>query len=101
MTDSQASSALPGSVLRRRELSRSERTMGFAAGVVSAGLALAFGELLDGISENQPSLVVAVGELIADYTPGDVVATSIENLGSNQKWVLLTGITAAAWCCGP
>ena len=100
MTDSQSSSALPGSVLLRRELSRSERIMGFAAGVVSAGLALAFGELVDGISENQPSLVVAVGELIADYTPGDVVATSIENLGSNQKWVLLTGITAAALLVG-
>lgn len=78
----------------------SQRAMGFAAGVVSAGLALAFGELIDGISEAQPSLVVAVGELIADYTPGDVVATSIENLGSNQKWVLLAGITVATLLVG-
>lgn len=101
MTDVRESSTSgPETAPTRLERLLTHRVMGFMAGVVSAGLALTFGELVDGISEAQPSLVVAVGELIADYTPGDVVATSIENLGSNQKWVLLTGITAATLLVG-
>ncbi len=101
MADSQESSApAPESAPARQALSRSQRIMGLAAGVVSAGLALAIGELVDGMSEAQPSLVVAVGELIADYTPGNVVAASIDNLGSNQKWVLLTGITVVTLLAG-
>jgi len=62
------------------------------AGAAGAGVALGFGELIEGASETMPSLVVAVGELIADYTPGDVVAASIANLGSSQKTVLTVGI---------
>lgn len=101
MTDVRESSTSgPEAAPTRLERLLTHRVMGFMAGVVSAGLSLAFGELVDGVSEAQPSLVVAVGELIADYTPGDVVATSIENLGSNQKWVLLAGITAATLLVG-
>ena len=76
------------------------RWTGFLAGAVAAGVALGFGELIDGVSEDIPSLVVAVGELIVDYTPGDAVATSIETLGTNQKSVLLTGITILAFVFG-
>lgn len=70
------------------------------AGVVSAGLSLAFGEVIDGMNNAHPSMVVAVGELITDYTPGDVVATSIDNLGGSQKWLLLTGITVVTLLVG-
>jgi len=79
---------------------RHPRWTGFLAGAVAAGAALAFGELIEGASDDIPSLVVAVGELIVDYTPGDAVATSIETLGTNQKPVLLTGITITAFVLG-
>lgn len=51
-------------------------------------VAIAVGELVDGLSENTPSLVVAVGELLVDYTPGDAVAVSIETIGVAQKTLL-------------
>ncbi len=70
------------------------------AGILGAGVALAFGQLMDGASERIPSLVVAVGELVADYTPGDVVAASIANLGSSQKTVLTAGIVIASLLIG-
>ena len=73
---------------------------GSVAGVLGAGAALAFGELVEGATETIPSLVVAVGELVADYTPGDVVAASIANLGSSQKTVLTAGITLTALLLG-
>ncbi len=73
---------------------------GAVAGIVGAGAALGFGELVEGATESVPSLVVAVGELVADYTPGDVVAASIANLGSSQKTVLLTGITITSLVIG-
>ncbi len=79
---------------------RSGQAPGFVAGVIGAGLALAFGELAEGLSTTQPSAVVAVGELIIDYTPGDVVAASISNLGTNQKWMLLAGTTLATLLAG-
>ncbi|MFQ5557634.1 MAG: molybdopterin-dependent oxidoreductase [Acidimicrobiales bacterium] len=76
------------------------RWAGFIAGGIGAALALSFGELVDGISERTPSLVVAVGEVIVDYTPGDAVATSIDKLGTNQKPLLLTGITVVTLLLG-
>ena len=65
---------------------------GSLAGAAGAGVAIGVGELVEGASESIPSLVVAVGELVTDYTPGDVVAASIANLGSNQKTLLTAGI---------
>ena len=57
---------------------------GFVAGVMGAAVALGFGELIEGVSETIPSLVIAVGEVVTDYTPGSIVSLSIENLASNQ-----------------
>jgi len=62
------------------------------AGMVSAALAISFGELVASITNKTTSLVFAVGELIVDITPGDVVRTSIETLGNSQKVVLLSAI---------
>ena len=69
--------------------SRSQKAL---TGMVSAALALAFGELVASITNKTTSLVLAVGELIVDITPGDVVRTSIETLGNSQKVVLLSAI---------
>ncbi|MDE0267531.1 MAG: molybdopterin-dependent oxidoreductase [Acidimicrobiaceae bacterium] len=62
------------------------------AGAAGAAVALGFGEFISEIIDGVPSLVVAVGELVVDYTPGDIIAVSIENLGSIQKTVLTTSI---------
>lgn len=73
---------------------------GSAAGVAGAAVALGFGELVEGVSDTIPSLVVAVGELVTDYTPGDLVAVSIDNLGNSQKSVLTFGIIVTALLLG-
>ena len=73
----------------------SKRTLHFQkalAGMVSAALAIAFGELVGSITSKTTSLILSVGELIVDITPGDVVRTSIETLGNSQKVVLLSAI---------
>ena len=69
---------------------------GLAAGVAGGALALGFGELIEGVSETIPSLVVAVAEVVVDYTPGDVVAFSISNVGSAQKTLLVVGVVVVS-----
>src|SRR5690606_34429507 len=51
---------------------------GGVSGFVAAGIGLAAGELFAGLSDTVPSLVVAVGELVIDHTPGPLVETGIE-----------------------
>ena len=70
------------------------------AGVVGAAAALGFGEWMGGRGDAVPSLVVAVGELVADYTPGDVIAASIATLGTSQKTALTVGITLVSLIIG-
>ena len=76
-------------------LSSSKNSYSYRAltGMVSAALALAFGELIASITNKTTSLVLAVGEFIVDITPGDLVRSSIETLGHSQKIILLTGVT--------
>ena len=69
---------------------------GLAAGVAGGALALGFGELIEGVSETIPSLVVAVAEVVVDYTPGDVVAFSISNVGTAQKTLLVVGVVVVS-----
>ena len=77
------------------------RSAGFVAGVAGAAVALGVGELIEGVSETIPSLVIAVGEVVTDYTPGEVVAFSIANLGASQKTVLKVGIVVLSLAiCG-
>ena len=80
---------------------RAARLAGFVAGILGAAVALGFGELIDGVSETIPSLVIAVGEVVTDYTPGDVVAFSIANIGASQKEVLTAGVVVLSLAiCG-
>ena len=76
------------------------RLASFAAGILGAAVALGFGELIEGISETIPSLVVAVAEAVVDYTPGDVVAFSISNVGNAQKTLLITGVVVVSLVVG-
>ena len=74
--------------------------MGALAGTAGAALALGFGELMDGAFQSIPSLVVAVSELLSDYTPGDVVAFSIANIGTSQKTLLTASIIVGSLVLG-
>ncbi|MXW98518.1 MAG: hypothetical protein F4Z89_07835, partial [Acidimicrobiaceae bacterium] len=86
---------------RPREGRRAAGVAGFVAGVLGAAVALGFGELIEGVTETIPSLVIAVGEVVTDYTPGDIVAFSIANIGASQKTVLTVGIVVASLAiCG-
>ena len=73
---------------------------GFVAGILGSAVALGFGELIEGVSESIPSLVIAVGEAVTDYTPGDVVAFSIANIGTSQKTVLTVGVAVLSLAIG-
>ena len=65
---------------------------GAVAGASGAAVGLGFGELAEGAFESIPSLVVAISEVLSDYTPGEVVAFSISNVGSSQKPLVAAGI---------
>src|SRR5690606_716778 len=65
-----------------------------------AGIGLAAGELFAGLSDTVPSLVVAVGELVIDHTPGPLVETGIEAAGTNDKPLLLAGIVVLSLLFG-
>lgn len=70
------------------------------AGALGAAVALSVGEFASRLSERVMSLVVGVGEVFVDITPGEVVATSINNVGSAQKPILLWSITIGALLLG-
>ncbi len=72
------------------------------AGVVSAGAAVAFGEIVSDHNEGIPSLVIAAGEWFIDIVPGSVAEQGIEWFGTNDKLALVIGTlvilaAAAAW----
>ena len=75
-------------------------TAGALAGTAGAAVGLGFGELMEGAFESIPSLVVAVSELLSDYTPGDVVRFSIANFGASQKSLLTAGIIISTLALG-
>ncbi|MYB03291.1 MAG: hypothetical protein F4Y13_03610, partial [Acidimicrobiaceae bacterium] len=78
----------------------SRGTAGALAGTAGAAVGLGFGELMEGAFESIPSLVVAVSELLSDYTPGDVVRFSIANFGASQKTLLTVGIVVVTLALG-
>ena len=86
LTESSPKGALPGA--------------GSLSGAAGAAVGLGFGELAEGAFESIPSLVVAVSELLSDYTPGDVVRFSIENVGAFQKTLVTVGIVAVSLAIG-
>jgi DMSO/TMAO reductase YedYZ molybdopterin-dependent catalytic subunit len=70
------------------------------AGVVAAIAALGVSELLAGIAEEVPSLILGVAELFVDETPGGVVRWSIDLFGASQKTLLVVGIVVVALALG-
>jgi len=70
------------------------------AGTIAAGVSLGFGELMSGLFERVSSLVVAVGDVIVDETPGSVARVTIDLFGTAQKTMLVWGITMVALLIG-
>lgn len=64
------------------------------AGPVAVVAALGCSELLSGLIEPVPSLVLGVAGLFIDETPGGLVRWSIETFGAGQKTLLVVGIIA-------
>ncbi len=72
------------------------------AGLLSAGAAVSVGELISGITDRTPSLVLGVADAIVDsrFVPGSVVRWSIDTFGSAQKPLLFYGVLAATLALG-
>ena len=98
-TDPVASAASNGSAVRQL-IGRPGAGAGLLAGIAGAAVALAFGELIDGLVDTIPSLVVAVGEALVDYSPDWAVKLSIELFGEKDKAVLAIGIVGVSLIIG-
>ena len=70
------------------------------AGMVGAGVSLGFGELIDGMSESAPSLVISAGEWFRDAVPGDFAKDAIELFGEHDKIALVIGTTVTVLLIG-
>jgi DMSO/TMAO reductase YedYZ molybdopterin-dependent catalytic subunit len=66
--------------------------LGAIAGVLAAGTALGVGQLVAGLTGANGSPVVAVGQLQIDFTPPWLKNFAINEFGSHDKLVLVSGI---------
>ena len=69
-------------------------------GVLAAGVALGVGELLSGISNKIPSLIIRVGDVVIENSPGSLERWAIDTLGTNDKPALVVGITLISLLLG-
>jgi len=70
------------------------------AGMAAAAAALGASELLAGLVDRAPSLVLSVANLFIAETPGGIVRWSIETFGARQKTLLVTGIVVGSLLAG-
>jgi DMSO/TMAO reductase YedYZ molybdopterin-dependent catalytic subunit len=71
---------------------RHRAVLGAIAGVLAAGTALGVGQLVAGLTGANGSPVVAVGQLQIDFTPPWLKNFAINEFGSDDKLVLVSGI---------
>lgn len=69
------------------------------AGLIAAAVALGAAELAAGLTGGA-SLIVEVGDVIVDRTPGPVVKWAIDLLGTNDKPFLLASVTVVSLMLG-
>ena len=70
------------------------------SGVLAAGVALGVGELLSGLSNSIPSLIVRVGDVVINNTPGSIERWAIDTFGTNDKPALIIGIAVISLLIG-
>jgi DMSO/TMAO reductase YedYZ molybdopterin-dependent catalytic subunit len=90
----------PTPLAQPRRVDRRVRWFAALAGTLGAASSLAVGELFSGFSRSIPSLVLAVGDVFVDNTPGDATETAIRTFGTNDKPILLTGIVVVSLLIG-
>lgn len=76
------------------------RGRAWLSGAGGAAISLSLGEFIARFSESLQSLVIGVGNFLIDITPGNVIATSINNVGAWQKPLLVGGIVLASLAVG-
>ena len=64
---------------------------GVALGLVATGAGLAAAEVVVGLVQGSASPVVPVGQVFIDHVPKSVKDWAIEQFGTNDKVVLITG----------
>src|SRR5580704_18125232 len=74
---------------------RRRARLGAIAGLLAAATALGVGQLVAGLTGANGSPVVAVGQLKIDFTPPWLKNFAINEFGSDDKLVLVSGIFAA------
>jgi len=79
---------------------RVSRSNAALSGVLAAAVALGVGEMLSGISNKIPSLIVRVGDVVIDNAPGAVERWAIDTLGTNDKPALVIGIAVISLLIG-
>ena len=82
------------------DVAAADRVWPRLSGVVAVAAALATGEFLSGLIEGAPSPVVAVGDMVIDFTPGDLARQAIAVFGRNDKPALVIGTTLIALLIG-
>jgi DMSO/TMAO reductase YedYZ molybdopterin-dependent catalytic subunit len=70
------------------------------AGVVATAAALGAAELLAGLVDRAPSLVVALGDVVIDSVPGRLERAATSTLGTADKPALIAGIVLVAVLVG-
>jgi DMSO/TMAO reductase YedYZ molybdopterin-dependent catalytic subunit len=70
------------------------------AGAVSAGVALAVGELVSAVGSADQSLVGGVGNEIVDRAAGGLVRFAIDSFGTANKQVLVVGVVVVSLLLG-
>ena len=76
--------------------SRSADLAAFVAGGLAAALGIAIGELMAGLIEGAPSLIIAIGDTVIENQPAGAKEIIVELFGTNNKLALTTGIAVTA-----
>jgi DMSO/TMAO reductase YedYZ molybdopterin-dependent catalytic subunit len=80
----------------RSARSRSADAAAFVAGGLAAALGIAVGELMAGIVEGAPSLIIAIGDTVIENQPPGAKELIVELFGDNNKTALNVGIVIAS-----
>ena len=81
---------------RRAFVSGNGRLRAAAGGAIAAAVSIAVSELVAGLIQGAPSLVVAIGTLVIDLQPAGAKDVVVGLFGTNDKLALNVGVVLAA-----
>jgi DMSO/TMAO reductase YedYZ molybdopterin-dependent catalytic subunit len=77
-----------------------DRVLQRLSGLLAVAVALGTAEFVSGLMAGSPSPVVAIGDVVIDFTPGDLARQAIAAFGRNDKPALVIGTTLIALWIG-